>query len=55
MEQIDWKKTAIVTITYRFEQVPGVQQGRGTLVPEETLMRSLNYSGTLEIVRMWQG
>ena len=38
-EEIDGKKTAIVTITYRFDHVPGVHQGRGalTLVPEETL------------------
>ena len=38
-EKIEGKKTAIVTITYRFDQVPGVHQGRGalTLVPEETL------------------
>jgi len=54
-EEINGKNTAIVTITYRFDQVPGVLQGRGTLVPEETLRRSLNYSGSLEIVRMWQG
>ena len=39
-EEIDGKNTAIVTITYRFDQVPGVLQGRGTLVPEETLRRS---------------
>ena len=36
-EEIDGKNTAIVTITYRFDQVPDVLQGRGTLVPEETL------------------
>ena len=36
-EEINGKNIAIVTITYRFDQVPGVLQGRGTLVPEETL------------------
>ena len=36
-EDIDGKNTAIMTITYRFDQVPSVVQGRGTLVPEETL------------------
>ena len=38
-EQIEGKKTAIVTITYRFDHVPGVHQGRGTLtlVPNRTL------------------
>ena len=39
-EEIDGKNTAIVTITYRFDQVPGVQQGRGTLVVHETLERT---------------
>ena len=53
-EEIDGKNVAFVAITYRFDQVPGVIQGRGTLVPEKTLKRSLNYSGSLEIVTMWQ-
>ena len=30
-EEIDGKNTAIVTITYRFDQVPDVKQGRGHL------------------------
>ena len=54
-EEIDGKNTAVVTITYRFDHIPGVHQGRGSLVLEETLGRSLNYSTHLEIVRMWQG
>ncbi|MFV2044935.1 MAG: hypothetical protein ACC700_17075 [Anaerolineales bacterium] len=53
-EEIDGKNVAFVTITYRFDQVPGVMQGRGTLVPEKTLRRFLENSGTLELVREWK-
>ena len=54
-EEIDGKNTAVVTITYRFDHIPGVHQGRGSLIVDETLGRSINYSGSLEIVRTWQG
>ena len=36
-EKVDRENAAMAMITYRFDQVPGVLQGRGTLVPEETL------------------
>ena len=49
---LDGKNTAVVTVTYRFDHKTGVHRGRGSLVIDETLGRSLNYSGSLEIVRM---
>ncbi len=49
-EEIDGKNTAIVTITYRFDQVPDVQQGRGTLVLEETLERTRPQRAAISVV-----
>ena len=53
-KDVSGENTAFVTITCRFDQVPGVQQGRGTLVLNETLERTQPqraFMGRVEIQR----
>ena len=45
-QEINGKNTAVDTITYRFDHIPGVHQSRGSFVVDETLGHSASGAGS---------